>query len=65
MSRKNTIYIKMKLKDIEIPDGAVMAILGFGCIYFGACLLGLTMTIIKAISLYFFNYKIVIFGIPL
>jgi hypothetical protein len=55
----------MKLKDIEIPDGAVMAILGFGCIYFGACLLGLTMTIIKAIALYFFNYTITIGGIPL
>jgi hypothetical protein len=55
----------MKLKDIEIPDGAVMAILGFGCIYFGACLLGLTMAIVKAIALHFFNYQIVIFGIPL
>lgn len=55
----------MKLKDIEIPDGAVMAILGFCCIYFGACLLGLTMAIVKGIALYFFNYQIVIFGIPL
>jgi hypothetical protein len=55
----------MKLKDIEIPDGAVMAILGFCCIYFGACLLGLTMAIVKAIALHFFNYQIVIFGIPL
>jgi len=55
----------MKIKDIEIPDGAVMAILGFGCIYFGACLLGLTMAIVKAIALYFFNHQITIFGIPL
>jgi hypothetical protein len=55
----------MKLKDIDIPDGAVMAILGFACIYFGACLLGLTMAIAKGIALYFFNYKIIIFGIPL
>jgi hypothetical protein len=55
----------MKLKDIDIPDDAVMAILGFACIYFGACLLGLTMAIAKGIALYFFNYKIIIFGIPL
>jgi hypothetical protein len=55
----------MKLKDIEIPDGTIMAILGFGCIYFGACLLGLTMTIVKAIALYFFDYTITIGGIPL
>jgi xanthosine utilization system XapX-like protein len=55
----------MKLKDIEIPDGPVLAILGFGCIYFGACLLGLTMAIVKAIALYFFNYTITIGGIPL
>ena len=55
----------MKLKDIDIPDGAVMAILGFAFVYFGACLLGLTMAIIKAIALYFFNYQIVLFGINL
>lgn len=55
----------MKLKDIDIPDGAVMGILGFACVYFGACLLGLTMAIVKGIALYFFNYQIIIFGIPL
>jgi len=55
----------MKLKDIDIPDGAVLAILGFACIYFGACLLGLTMAIVKGIALYFFDYQIVIFGINL
>ena len=55
----------MKLKDIEIPDDAVMAILGFACVYFGACLLGLIMAISKGIALYFFDYQIIIFGIPL
>ena len=55
----------MKLKDIDLPDDAVMAILGFACVYFGACLLGLTMAIVKGIALYFFNYQIVIFGILL
>ena len=55
----------MKLKDIDISDDAVVAILGFACIYFGACLLGLTIAIAKGIALYFFNYQIIIFGIPL
>jgi hypothetical protein len=55
----------MKLKDIEIPDGAILAILGFGCVYFGAILLGLIMAIVKAIAFYFFDYTIILFGIPL
>lgn len=55
----------MKLKDIEIPDDAVLAILGFGCVYFGAIMLGLTMAIVKAIALYCFDYTITIGGIPL
>jgi hypothetical protein len=55
----------MKLKDIDIPADLVLAILGFACIYFGACLLGLIMAIVKGIALYFFDYQIVIFGIPL
>jgi len=55
----------MKLKDIEIPDDAFLPILVFACIYFGACLLGLTMAIVKGIALYFFDYQIFIFGIPL
>lgn len=61
----NSITHNMKLKDIEISDGAVMAILGFGCIYFGACLLGLIAAIANGIALHFFDYQIMIFGIPL
>jgi hypothetical protein len=39
-------------QDEKIAD-AVMAIIGFFCIIFGACILGLTLTIIKAILLAF------------
>jgi len=60
-----TYILDMKLKDIDIPDDAILAILGFACIYFGACLLGLTMAIVKGIALYFFDYQIVILGINL
>jgi hypothetical protein len=55
----------MKLKDIEIPDGAILGIFGFFCVYFGAILLGLTMAIVKAIAFYCFDYTIILFGIPL
>lgn len=55
----------MKLKDIDIPDGfAIGAIYGL-LFFFGINVLMVVLTIIKGLSLWLFNYKIIIFGIPL
>jgi len=44
---------------------ALFPLFGFLVIYFGALMLGLIITIIKAIAIYFFDYQIIIFGTPL
>ena len=55
----------MKLKDIDIPTECIMAVLYALWFFVAVNLLGLTLTIVKAIALICFDYKIIIFGIPL
>lgn len=55
----------MKLGDIEIsPDGVMIALYAIWA-YFGIMALMTILMIIKAIAFHFFDYTIVIAGIPL
>jgi hypothetical protein len=45
--------MKIKIPQDEEAVNAVMAIMGFLCILFGACCIGLLLAIIKAVLLFF------------
>lgn len=60
-----TYILNMKLKDIDIPTEVIMIWLYFLWFFVAVNVIGLTLTIIKAVSLICFDYKIIIFGIPL
>ena len=55
----------MKLGDIDIPDTGIMIGLYAICGYFGLMAIMTILMIIKAIAFYFFDYTIMIGGIPL
>jgi hypothetical protein len=55
----------MKLGDIEIPETGFIIGLYALCGYLGLMALMTILMIIKAIALYFFDYTIMIGGIPL
>jgi hypothetical protein len=55
----------MKLKDIDIPDGFAIGVIYALLFFFGINALMVVLMIIKGLCLWLFNYKIIIFGIPL
>ena len=55
----------MKLGDIEISVDAITILLCALWFYLGVSILMVILTIIKVIALYFFDYTITLFGIPL
>ena len=55
----------MKLKDIDISTECIMVVLYALWLFVAVNILGLTLTIVKAIALICFDYEIIIFGTPL
>lgn len=55
----------MKLKDIDISIESVMMLLYFLWFIVVVNALMIVLSIVNVIALHFFNYKIIIFGIPL
>jgi hypothetical protein len=55
----------MKIKDIDIPDGFAIGAIYSLFLFCGINALMVVLLTIKGLCLWLFDYKIIIFGIPL